>query len=60
MMPGKILKRRRKLAQSEPPILNRLEMTASLIQYIKNRKSEVTKNAAVFTFISRHVIFKLL
>jgi hypothetical protein len=29
MMPVKISKRRRKSAQSEPPILNRLEMAAS-------------------------------
>jgi hypothetical protein len=56
MMPGKILKRRRKRGQSEPPILNRLEMAANLIQDIKNRESEVTKNAAVFTFLFRQVI----
>jgi hypothetical protein len=57
MMPGKISKRRRKLAQYEP-ILNRSKMAAS--QDIKNQKSQFTKNAAVFTFLFRQVIFKLL
>jgi hypothetical protein len=37
-MPGKILKRGRKLAQSEPPILKRLEMAANRNQDIKNHK----------------------
>jgi hypothetical protein len=37
MMVGKISKRRRKLAQCEPPILNRLEMAVSSSEDIKNR-----------------------
>jgi hypothetical protein len=58
VMPGKILKRRRKLAQSEPPILNSLEMEASCSQDIKNHKTQ--KTLRILHFIFRHDISKLL
>jgi hypothetical protein len=45
-MPGNISKRRRKGAQFEPPIFNGLEMVANWSQDIKNKKLQVTKNAA--------------